>query len=852
MKQSFSKRISSIAAGLCALSVCASFAAFARNKTDENAVREAVAESTAAQSEDVVVKTEKLPYIQYTFDNAENFLKNTGASANDATKDYTLKIKGNASASDLSSNGLAHFGENSSLYIPYEKNPFVDDLTDFTIAVDVNVERPTGWYGSVFSWDSFSSYDNLGDTSKQGIDNYHRINTSYVGQTADWWLRLGDRNWKTNDGQRLQYNSWAGGKEIYSITPRTDNTGELTLVYSLSVGKILRVTAYQNGTAVGTSIAQDISDWSLYTANSTYKTFMIGGCYDTRFIVSMADNNFTQAQKYKGTMDNIRIYDFAMSEEQMAEYAETKKISVAGVRVEETENGSVNVSNTIPSVGEEVIITPVPNADYEVDEVYVNGEAIQAEDGVYKAVMQENGLSVRVTFKETAIKKLKVVSMSHGGSIRCGGETENSGLRFRIEAAEADYEAALSSLKAGASAEYGILIIPEDYQGKYGAFTVENLFGESAKYHLAERNEDGSLKEYEGELPQIINFWTDKLYLNETTGNYEYYGSITGIKAENLTRKFVGVGVVKYTEGDVTQYAVLDFAGGDIVNNTRSIYQVAKLAELDEKLPAAAKAWIKQNYIDLVETTATQGKLNGKKLSILGDSISTYKGVSNNAEINSTIENNEVFYGTQNTTVAESDTWWQQAADNTGMSVLVNNSWAGANVATNFGNTTKGGCTARAENLHNNDGENPDIIAVYMGINDNGCLTGLGSFNDVSDIWNGTAYVGNTELFATAYATMVHKIVTKYSAADVFLFTLPRNNYLWQGTKEQYKALQDEYNKMICKIAGVFGCKVVDLATAVGEDYSDYLTDTIHPNAKGMDIITAAFETALYSYYSEN
>lgn len=855
MKQMFSKRISSVAAGLCALSVCASFAAFAQNKTDENAVRETVAESSVAQSEnaDVVVKTEKLPYIQYTFDNAENFLKNTGVSANDATKDYRLKINGNASASDLSSNGLAHFGENSSLYIPYEKNPFVDDLTDFTIAVDVKVERPTGWYGSVFSWDSFSSYDNLGNSSKKGIDNYHRINTSYVGQTADWWLRLGDRNWKANDGQRLQYNSWAGGKEIYSITPRTDNTGELTLVYSLSVGKILRVTAYQNGTAVGTSIAQDISDWSLYTANSTYKTFMIGGCYDTRFIVSMADNNFTQAQKYKGTMDNIRIYDFAMSDEQMAEYAATKKISVAGVRVEETENGSVNVSNTIPSVGEEVIITPVPDTEYEVDAVYVNGEAIQAENGVYKAVMQENGLSVRVTFKETAIKKLKVVSMSYGGSIRCGGETANSGLRFRIEAAEADYEAALSSVKAGASAEYGILIIPEDYQGKYGAFTAENLFGESAKYHLAEKNEDGSLKEYEGGLPQIINFWTNKLYLNETTGNYEYYGSITGIKTENLTRKFVGVGVVKYTEGAVTQYAVLDFAGGDIVNNTRSIYQVAKLAELDEKLPAAAKAWIKQNYIDLVETTAVQGKLNGKKLSILGDSISTYQGVSNNAEINSTIGNNEVFYGTQNTTVAESDTWWKQAADNTGMSVLVNNSWAGANVATNFGNATKGGCTARAENLHNNGGENPDIIAVYMGINDNGCLTGLGSFNDVSDIWNGTAYVGNTELFATAYATMVHKIVTKYSAADVFLFTLPRNNYLWLGTKAQYNALQDEYNKMIYKIAGVFGCKVVDLATAVGEDCSDYLlTDNIHPDAKGMDIITAAFETALYSYYSEN
>lgn len=843
MKQRFSKRISSVAAGLCALSVCASFAAFAQNKTDENAVREAVAETTAAQSEnaDVVVKTEKLPYIQYSFDNANNPLENTGASAADETKDYTLKIKGNAQ--DWCQGGVANLADNGSFYLTQENNLFVNDVTDFTIAIDVDA-KISSWYSSIFSWDAFT---NTGSSSS--IDKYTRL--CVRSGKAENWLKFSDRVLTANNSG-AQWESYARGKDLYAGDKTADSSGALTLVMSLDADSSLKVGVYNaSHEKVGEYVNNNLGSWSLYPANSTNKLFMIGGCYDSRTFTN--GTSFTQAQKYKGTMDNIRIYDFAMSDEQMAEYAATKKISVAGVRVEETENGSVNVSNTIPSVGEEVIITPVPDAEYEVDVVYVNGEAIQAENGIYKAVMQENGLSVRVTFKETAIKKLKVVSVSYGGSIRCGGETANSGLRFRIEAAEADYEAALSSVKAGASAEYGILIIPEDYQGKYGAFTAENLFGESAKYHLAEKNADGSLKEYEGGLPQIINFWTNKLYLNETTGNYEYYGSITGIKTENLTRKFVGVGVVKYTEGAVTQYAVLDFAGGDIVNNTRSIYQVAKLAELDEKLPSAAKAWIKQNYIDLVETTAVQGKLNGKKLSILGDSISTYQGVSNNAEINSTIGNNEVFYGTQNTTVAESDTWWKQAADNTGMSVLVNNSWAGANVATNFGNATKGGCTARAENLHNNGGENPDIIAVYMGINDNGCLTGLGSFNDVSDIWNGTAYVGNTELFATAYATMVHKIVTKYSAADVFLFTLPRNNYLWLGTKEQYNALQDEYNKMIYKIAGVFGCKVVDLATAVGEDCSDYLlTDNIHPDAKGMDIITAAFETALYSYYSEN
>jgi lysophospholipase L1-like esterase len=335
--------------------------------------------------------------------------------------------------------------------------------------------------------------------------------------------------------------------------------------------------------------------------------------------------------------------------------------------------------------------------------------------------------------------------------------------------------------------------------------------------------------------------------LNEETGIYEYFGSITGIKKENLTRKFVGVGVVKYSYEDKAEYVVVEYANNDIANDTRSIYQVAKLAAQDDKLNASAKLWIQTNYIDVVENAVTQ--LSGKKLSILGDSISTFTGVSNDTNANATIGDNEVFYYKQMTM---DDTWWKQAADAADMSILVNNSWAGSNVATNYGNETKGGCTARAENLHDVNGVTPDIIAVYMGINDCGCLTDLGEFDSVSDVWDGTQYVGDTEKFATAYATMVHKLTTKYDAAEVFLFTLPRNNYLWQGTKEQYNALQDEYNKMIYKIADVFGCQVVDVAASVGEDYNAYLlNDGIHPNEKGMDIITAAFETALYSYYYE-
>lgn len=829
MKQKTKAFLTKALVGVFALSFVSGFATVTKTP-----------EAASAATEKVTVK----PYVEYTFDSVENFLKNTGSSAN--TKNYDLQINGNASASDLQYGGYANFSENAALYIPEENNPFDGDLTNFTITVDVDAGRAKGWYSALFSWDSFSSFDNKGDSSSKGIDKYSRINTPYKSTTtANWLFRLCDTAWKTNDGQKLQYNSWAGGKNIWQPDEWKDASGMTTIVYSLEEGKTLTVKAYQNGTQVGETVREDISSWSLYNASSTYKTFMIGGCYDTRYMTSL--ESFTSAEKFVGTMDNIRIYDFAMTEEQMSEYAVNNSLSASGIQIAESENGSASVENYTPAIGEKVVINTSPNVGYEVDKVFVNGVQVEAVDGVYSTTMIHDGLYIEVTYKKTLESKFNVISMASGAAVRYGGEAANSGLRFQMLATNAEYETLTADLPVDVTVEYGILVIPADYQKTYGVFTVENLFGANAKYHLAERNEDGTLKDYNGSLPQIMNFWTNTLYLNEKTGNYEYFGSITGIKAANLTRKFVGVGVIKYTVNAETKYTLVKHANNDIANSTRSIYQVAKLAVQDENLNPTAKLWLERNYINVVENAVTQ--LSGKKLSILGDSISTFEGVSNDTNANKTIGNNDVFYTTQ---MEMDDTWWKQAADATGMSILVNNAWAGSNVATNFGNETKGGCTARAENLHDVNDVTPDIIAVYMGINDCGCLTELGEFNSVADIWDGTKYVGDTEKFATAYATMIHKLTTKYNAAEVFLFTLPRNNYLWLGTKEEYNALQDEYNKMIYKIAEVFGCQVVDLATSVGEDCTQYLlSDGIHPNAKGMDIITAAFETALYSYYYE-
>jgi hypothetical protein len=59
--------------------------------------------------------------------------------------------------------------------------------------------------------------------------------------------------------------------------------------------------------------------------------------------------------------------------------------------------------------------------------------------------------------------------------------------------------------------------------------------------------------------------------------------------------------------------------------------------------------------------------LEGKTISILGDSISTFAGVSNDPNVNETLAGSAVFYQDGTLGVSRKDTWWQQTADQLGM-----------------------------------------------------------------------------------------------------------------------------------------------------------------------------------------
>lgn len=237
----------------------------------------------------------------------------------------------------------------------------------------------------------------------------------------------------------------------------------------------------------------------------------------------------------------------------------------------------------------------------------------------------------------------------------------------------------------------------------------------------------------------------------------------------------------------------------------------------------------------------------GKTVSILGDSISTFGGFSNNASSNSTIGNNAVYYNGQGG-IDFRDTWWQQAIDSLGMDLLVNNSWSGSCVFPPRKGEESVGYGERCVNLHNDiTGEEPDIIFVFLGTND--LKNYPGSVGKESDIVyndlitenpDGSFSYSVPETTCEGYAVMLHKMSRRYPDSEIYCMTLlPRKNNKTQPTA---------FNEDISSIAERFGCGVIDLENCgyTPDNLEKYMYDgQVHPNAEGMDLITEAVVSAI-------
>ena len=200
--------------------------------------------------------------------------------------------------------------------------------------------------------------------------------------------------------------------------------------------------------------------------------------------------------------------------------------------------------------------------------------------------------------------------------------------------------------------------------------------------------------------------------------------------------------------------------------------------------------------------------MRGKqRWSVLGDSISTFQGVT---------PPGGVYYAPSSGPVtgvhSVEDTWWHQVIAARGGVLLANNSWSGSTVAES-GNL--GAASLSRIRRLGPDGVSPDVVVIFTGL------------NDVS------RYVP-LETFRADYETMIHRVLDHYPAARVLCGTLA-TGYIGRPLfprLSKFGGRLEGYNDAIREAAAAAGAVLADLA-ALGEEYESM--DGIHPSGAGME-----------------
>lgn len=225
-----------------------------------------------------------------------------------------------------------------------------------------------------------------------------------------------------------------------------------------------------------------------------------------------------------------------------------------------------------------------------------------------------------------------------------------------------------------------------------------------------------------------------------------------------------------------------------------------------------------------------------KKLSIMGDSISTYEHFSP--------DDYNPFYSSGSDGLPNAAySYWGIIAREKGWALSSINAYGGSQVS-DYDPQSRYGIamcsTTRTSGLAGNG--TPDYIVILGGTNDFGHGVPIGEWAGMADM----PTVGDD--FRKAYALMLNRIHAAYPLAMVYCCTLiNRERDAVPGSIEKYHdQYLHEFNDAIRQIAPMLNCRVIELESCGINQYnletymSDYHTDTgiaTHPNIAGHKLI---------------
>ena len=248
---------------------------------------------------------------------------------------------------------------------------------------------------------------------------------------------------------------------------------------------------------------------------------------------------------------------------------------------------------------------------------------------------------------------------------------------------------------------------------------------------------------------------------------------------------------------------------------------------------------------DKTPTTTTAKPLNGLKLSLLGDSISSYRGY--------VPEGNHYYYNGSKAGVSSVDQmWWKVLCTETGMEPLVIDAWSGTGVTALDGESradrTPMSDNSRCSRLHSGS-TLPNVILIAGGVNDYTYATGN---KNEPLAWNGhtNPVAGNS--FTEAYAVMIKQLHTNYPKAIVVAlstwFTMRGTDtgdmFVHSVSATNHTYSQADYNIAIESVANhlhVPYVRVDDIGINRSNMYPTYAEDSdthpAHVNSKGQALM---------------
>ena len=241
----------------------------------------------------------------------------------------------------------------------------------------------------------------------------------------------------------------------------------------------------------------------------------------------------------------------------------------------------------------------------------------------------------------------------------------------------------------------------------------------------------------------------------------------------------------------------------------------------------------------------TPRDLSGLKLSILGDSISTFDGY--------IPTDYNIFYPGSGDISTVEKTWWWQVMNATGMELNANASSSNTTITGDSLDTTGSAPSCSTKRMIDltpgDDGPAPDILIVFMGTNDFLRSVELGTFTEPSPQDEGV--VNN---FCDAYELMIQKLNALYPNAEIYFCTLLETNagdvdeypQSYPATNKNGNTIGD-FNAEIATIASAYSYPVIDVHNCgiTYETLDQHTSDGVHPNTEGAKLIAEYVTNAL-------